>query len=574
MRNFIKIYTILGKNEKLYFFYLVLISFVTSILDLISIGSIYPLVISTLNIETSSTFFKKINIFIKEDLNINLTNFYITIIFLAFIFKNLFNIFFSVLLNYFLMKKFNNNAKYLIEDYLNLEFINFISKSFPEFHANIINVNNNFRFYILNLLTLISEFLVFFSIIFIMIVIDYKVTLSLFLLFVLFILIYGVLFKKKIKLWGHTKHSIYQDINKNLLIIYNSIKDIKIFEKEKFFTNNFFCLNSKYSFIEFKFETLMSINRNIIELVILVLASTIFIYSGLNNNIYNLIPLISMYIIAFFRIYPSVNKIINNLTTIKFYGNSLDYFYNQKTKLKLTKDDNIQISKKINFLHKIELKNIYFRYDKSENFLLENVNIVIKKGEIIGIVGSNGSGKSTLCNLILGLIKPERGSIIIDDKINIHDNYQGYKKILSFVPQKVYLANDTIKNNIAFGSHDINQNHFDTTKIKNFSKLLFFNLKNYHNNILEYNIGEDGSKLSGGEKQRVAIARALYRDSEILIMDEPDNNLDIEIEKEIIDDLISLSANKTIIIITHNPKTLKYCSRIIEVKDKQVDFIK
>ena len=240
MRNFIKIYTILGKNEKLYFFYLVLISFVTSILDLISIGSIYPLVISTLNIETSSTFFKKINIFIKEDLNINLTNFYITIIFLAFIFKNLFNIFFSVLLNYFLMKKFNNNAKYLIEDYLNLEFINFISKSFPEFHANIINVNNNFRFYILNLLTLLSEFLVFFSIIFIMIVIDYKVTLSLFLLFFFFILIYGFLFKKKIKLWGHTKHSIYQDINKNLLIIYNSIKDIKIFEKEKFFTNNFF----------------------------------------------------------------------------------------------------------------------------------------------------------------------------------------------------------------------------------------------------------------------------------------------------------------------------------------------
>jgi ATP-binding cassette subfamily B protein len=532
------------------------------------------LVLSALNIETGSTVFKKINTSIKEDFNLNLTNFYIVVIFVAFILKNLFNIFFSVLLNYFLMRKFNDNAKNTIEGYLNLEFINFISKSFPEFHANIINTNNNFRFYILSLLTLISEFLVFFSIILIMIIINYKVTLTLFLLFIFLILIYGATFKKKIKLWGYAKHNIYQDINKNLLIIYNSIKDIKIFEKEKFFMKKFLNLKNRYSFIEFKFESLMSINRNIIELVILILALILLTYSGLNNNIYNLIPLISMYIIAFFRIYPSVNKIINNLITIKFYGNSLDYFYDQKTKLKITKNDNIQISKKISFFHKIELKNVYFRYDKSENFLLENINIAIKKGEIIGIIGSNGSGKSTLCNLILGLIKPEKGSIIIDDKIDIHHNYESYKKILSFVPQKIYLANDTIKNNIAFGLEDINKNYFDTNKIKNFSKLLSFNLKNYDGNILEYNVGEDGSKLSGGEKQRIAIARALYKDCEILIMDEPNNNLDIEIEKEIIEDLINLSTNKTIIIITHNPKTLKYCNRIIEVKSKQVEFIK
>ena len=272
MKNFIKIYIIFSKNEKIYFFYLVLISFLTSVLDLISIGSIYPLVLSALNIETGSTVFKKINTFIKEDFNLNLTNFYIVVIFVAFILKNLFNIFFSVLLNYFLMRKFNDNAKNTIEGYLNLEFINFISKSFPEFHANIINTNNNFRFYILSLLTLISEFLVFFSIILIMIIINYKVTLTLFLLFVFLILIYGATFKKKIKLWGYAKHNIYQDINKNLLIIYNSIKDIKIFEKEKFFMKKFLKLKNRYSFIEFKFESLMSINRNIIELVILILA--------------------------------------------------------------------------------------------------------------------------------------------------------------------------------------------------------------------------------------------------------------------------------------------------------------
>ena len=163
-------------------------------------------------------------------------------------------------------------------------------------------------------------------------------------------------------------------------------------------------------------------------------------------------------------------------------------------------------------------------------------------------------------------------SIIIDNKIDINKNYVAYKKLLSFVPQKIFLINDTIKNNIMFGSEDYKIKDFNLDKVKNFSKLLFFALDS-NKNLKDYNIGEDGSTLSGGQKQRVAIARALYTESEILIMDEPSNNLDAETENKIMEDLVSSPIKKTIIIISHNRNCLKFCNKIIEIKDRKIKYI-
>jgi ATP-binding cassette subfamily B protein len=391
-------------------------------------------------------------------------------------------------------------------------------------------------------------------------------------IFLIFILIYLFIFKSKIKLWGFKRNNISQLISKNLLETYNSIRDIKISNKENFFINRFNILNSNFSILQFKYETLVATNKNIIELFILIVVLLAFITIKFNYNIYNLLPLISLYIIAFFRLYPSINRVINSIAMMKFYHTGIDYFYNEKVKLDYSKTTQINKSQKINFLYQIELKKVFFRYDKSKDFLLEDVNIKIKKNQIIGIIGENGSGKSTLCNLLLGLLKPENGSIIIDDKININENYNEYKKILSFVPQKIYLLNDTIKNNILFGSEDEEIKKYNVNKIKTFSKLLSFALNN-DNNLLDNNIGEDGSMLSGGQKQRVAIARALYKESEILIMDEPNNNLDAEIESKIIEDLVSSPIKRTIIIISHNKSSLKFCDNIIEVKDRKVNYI-
>ena len=479
---------------------------------------------------------------------------------------------FYISINSFLRKKYISTTEQTVQNYLNLNFQDFISDSFPIFQRNILNENNNLKNYIGTLINLCSELLILFSLTSLIFIVNTQVALIVTIFFLLFILTYLFLFKKKIKLWGFKRNDINQLINKNLLEIYNSIRDIKILDKENFFIKRFKILNENFSILQFKYETLVSINRNIIELFILIIVSIAFIRISFSYNIYNLLPLLALYAIAFFRVYPSINRIINSIAIMKFYYTGVNYSYNEKKKSNYYKNYQINKSEKINFLYQIEFKNIFFRYDKSKDFLLKDINFKIKKNEIIGIIGKNGSGKSTLCNLLLGLLKPEKGAIIIDDKININERYGDYKKILSFVPQKIYLLNDTIKNNILFGSEDEEIKKFNIDKVKTFSKLLSFAISN-DNNLLDYNVGEDGSKLSGGQKQRVAIARALYNNSEILIMDEPNNNLDSEIEAKIIEDLISSSIKKTIIIITHNPGTLKFCNNVIEVNNGQVKFL-
>jgi len=572
MNNFFKIISIFNKKEKKAFFLIILLSFLNSILDFLSIGAIYPLTSSILNVKSDSALIEKINIFIKENLGLDLIVFYLIIIILIFILRNIFNILFYFFLNNFLRKKFNNNCEETIKNYLNLNFQDFISDTFPKFQGNIINENNNLKNYIGTLINLCSELLILFSLTVLIFIVNIQVALIISVIFLIFILIYLFIFKSKIKLWGFKRNNISQLISKSLLETYNSIRDIKISNKENFFINRFNILNSNFSILQFKYETLVATNKNIIELFILIVVLLAFITIKFNYNIYNLLPLISLYIIAFFRLYPSINRVINSIAMMKFYHTGIDYFYNEKVKLDYSKTTQINKSQKINFLYQIELKKVFFRYDKSKDFLLEDVNIKIKKNQIIGIIGENGSGKSTLCNLLLGLLKPENGSIIIDDKININENYNEYKKILSFVPQKIYLLNDTIKNNILFGSEDEEIKKYNVNKIKTFSKLLSFVLNN-DNNLLDNNIGEDGSMLSGGQKQRVAIARALYKESEILIMDEPNNNLDAEIESKIIEDLVSSPIKRTIIIISHNKSSLKFCDNIIEVKDRKVNYI-
>jgi ABC-type multidrug transport system fused ATPase/permease subunit len=568
MKNFLRIISILDKKEKKNFFLIILLSFLNSILDLLSIGFIYPLTAAILKIN-NNIIIEKINVLITDNLNINIVNFYLTLIISLFILRNIFNILFFTLLNNFLKKNFNRNIETSVKSHLSIGFQEFISQTYSKFYNNIINENINLKNYISTSINLFSEILLIISLIGLIFIINSKIASHVLITFSVFLIIYTFFFTKKTKSWGLERNKIIQNITKVLLETYNSIRDIKILDKENFFINKIKILSNSYSFLQYKYETLLSINRNMIEFFILLLVSIVLFFIEINDQLYNLIPLISLYVLCFFRIYPSINRITNNITTIKFYQTGIETF--SENRIILDSPKNIQLSK-FNFSDQLELKNISFKYNNSEDYVIEDANIKIKKNEIVGMIGKNGSGKSTVCNLLLGLLKPQKGSIIIDNKLDINKNYVNYRKMLSFVPQKIYLINDTIKKNIMFGSEDEEINNFNVDKIKNFSKLLSFALDS-NGELLDYNIGEDGSLLSGGQKQRVAIARALYKESEILIMDEPNNNLDIETENKIIEDLVSSSIKRTIIIISHNKNSLKFCDNIIEIKNKKLTYV-
>ena len=568
MNNFFKIISILDKKEKKTFFMIILLSFFNSILDLLSIGFIYPLTASILKINNNAII-EKLNTLIINNLNINIIIFYLSLIISLFILRNIFNIFFYILLNNFLKKSFNKNTELSLKYHLNIDFQEFITRTYANFYNNIVNENNNLKNYIQTTINLFSEILLIISLICLVFIVNTKIASHMLIIFSIFIIIYTLIFTKKTKLWGIARNKVSQNLTKILLETYNSIRDIKVLDKENFFINKIKILVNNYSALQCKYETLLNINRNIIEFFILVLITVVLFFIEISDRLYNLIPLISLYALSFFRIYPSINKIINSITNIKFYQTGIDSFYSNKFVLEAPR--NYKLSK-INFSDQIELKNIFFKYNNLQGNIIEDANIKIKKNEIIGVIGKNGSGKSTFCNLLLGLLKPQKGSITIDNKIDININYADYKKMLSFVPQKIFLINDTIKNNIMFGSEDYEIKNFNYDKLKNFSKLLFFALDS-NKNLIDFTIGEDGSTLSGGQKQRIAIARALYNESEILIMDEPNNNLDAETENKIIEDLISSPIKRTIIIISHNKNSLKFCNNIIEIKDRKLKYI-
>jgi len=223
------------------------------------------------------------------------------------------------------------------------------------------------------------------------------------------------------------------------------------------------------------------------------------------------------------------------------------------------------VSNNLDFNKSIVLKDINFKYPSSEEYILNNLNLTINKGDYIGIIGSTGSGKSTLLDVLMGLLSPEFGSIKIDDQFVTKENINDYRKKVAHVPQDIFLIDSTIKNNIAPGLKDDEINLIDlniSVEIAQLSELI----SKMDNGYLSIT-GERGQKLSGGQKQRIGIARALYHKKSILIFDEATSALDTITESKIISNLQLYSRDLTIIMVAHRLTSLKNCNRIVEMKN-------
>ena len=222
---------------------------------------------------------------------------------------------------------------------------------------------------------------------------------------------------------------------------------------------------------------------------------------------------------------------------------------------------------KILFNNNIDLKNVYFKYKNSSQYVLQNINLTLNKGTSVGIIGESGSGKSTLIDLVSGLITPTEGKIIIDEKF-VLDNFISWRHNISYLSQNFYLNDDTIKNNIAFGVEDdlISRDKLDKA-------VEWSGLKDFVNKLdegLETIVGEKGAKLSGGQAQRIGIARCLYSNPNLLILDEPTSGLDPDNEERIVNTLKRLEGKTTILLITHNKKTVNFCNKIYKLENNNL----
>ena len=566
-----KIKIILNKKQRFYFVILFFGIFISTILELIGIGSV-PIFISFLlkpevlysylPSSDATTFFISQNYLYKVTL--------ISIILIVFfLLKNLF----LILVIYFQASMFRSlnieNSKRLFKAYINSSYHLHLNFNPAIINRNVLAETQIAASHIDSLMTILREFLIITGIFILLLSVDFTTSVIVFLIMGLFTTIFYQAIKKKMAYLAQLSLNHRGQSVKIINQVFNAIKETKILSKELFFTDQFTNEKKGAERATFFSQVIKKIPRPIMEtlaIITILLITVIFIIDDRSVN--DILPTLSLMGVAVIRLIPSFNSITTTAASLKQTGVSFNVLADQLNKFE--KNKNKKNSKEIMSEFKneeIKLINVNYKYPNSENLVLKNINLNIKSKSSIAFVGTTGSGKTTLVDLISGLLKPTSGEIV-SNNINISDNPTAWQNKIGYIPQDIYLIDDTIKRNIAFGIDDNNINEeaiIRSTKLAQINKFIL-DLPLGINTV----VGNRGIRLSGGQRQRIGIARALYRDPAILILDEATSSLDYDTEKKLIDDIESLHGKYTIIIISHRMLITKHCDQIFSLSKGEI----
>jgi ABC-type bacteriocin/lantibiotic exporter with double-glycine peptidase domain len=398
--------------------------------------------------------------------------------------------------------------------------------------------------------------------------ISYEIFLLCFGIFIFSFLIYFITFKERLKKWSIQHWEANGKIKQTVIEGISGIKDVIIYHLEDYFYNRFKANTYLYNKTRFKFDFLNNVQKYWLETITVVALTISLIFLILfDYNINNLIPIFGVFVFALFRLLTSFNRTMLNLQNVKFYYPSILSVINNFIIFEASKEHSI--NKQFEFKKNIELKNLSFFYEGTSEKILKNINFEIKKGESIGIVGKNGSGKSTLLNIISGLIKSSEGEILIDGSYDLYSNRKIWYEKISYVQQNIFILDSNVKKNICL--EDENKiNHLKFNKI-----LHDLEINKFFKDIKDDAVSANGVNLSGGQKQVISLARALYKDSQIIILDEPSSALDLENSTLLKKILLSLKKKKTIIMVTHDKDFYFDCfDKVIEIDCGQINFLK
>lgn len=366
--------------------------------------------------------------------------------------------------------------------------------------------------------------------------------------------------------WGQKLQQTGIHTSQNLMQFFHAFKEIVLLGKKDSFVNSYKVHSKQRSKVQAIQTATNALPRMGIETLFVGLFVLTISYLCMGEESpMQMIGLLSGYLYAGFRLMPGLNRIINQLNIFKSGIPSIDRVHQEYTTV--SSDEHYLNVPDFKFDKSIVFRNVSFKYLNTDKNSLSDVNLEIRKGECIGVVGETGSGKSTLIDLLLGLLRPTSGEVLVDDNYPVN-LIQWHQKI-GYVPQAVYLVDDTIEANIAFGEEEINQDLLDKAIDSAQLRKLIDSLPQASKTI----VGERGIRLSGGERQRIAIARALYRNPEILIFDEATSALDNETETRLMETIHEVSKERTVIMIAHRLTTLRECDRIIEMNKGRLKSI-
>ncbi len=556
-----KLKSLLSKRDKVFLLFLLIFSIFIALLETVGISIIMPFI-------AVATDFTKINSnkylnFIFNFFNfpsqqIFVITFGISLIFF-YAFRSGINLTYFYFLARFSQSRYHLIAYRLFQNYISFSYEDFVVQNTSTLTKNIVNEANNLTQLITNFLFMLSEVFIIILLYSLMIYVNWKMTLLLTIFLSVNALFLIKTVGKRLKREGVKRATFQNKFYEIINSTFGNFKLIKLVSNENLILKKFSEASFGYALSNIKNQTLTQFPRLFLEAIGFGIVAFIVTYLiwKYKTDISPALGLLSMYVLALYRLLPSVNRILSNYNNIMFLSKSLDIVHND-----LMYDVEELGNESVNFVNKISLKHLSFSYDKHE--VLENINLTVKKGEKVAFTGESGAGKTTLVDLIIGIYKPSSGKIFIDDTEITDENVKSWRKKIGYIPQQIYLFDGTVGENVAFGRKYNEDKIIECLKKAKIWK--FFNSKDG----LDTKVGEGGIMLSGGQKQRVAIARAIYGDPDILVLDEATSALDYETEQEIMEEIYEIGKNKTMLIIAHRHSTLKHCDKVYIVKDKKV----
>ena len=570
-----KINYVLDKGQKLNLLILMLVIIGGSFLETLGVSAILPLVniISKPEIiedETSKYYLIKNMLSIPDAKTFVLV---MAIVLIAvYIIKNLY---LSFMYNLQYRYTFNNQRKVsyrLMQCYLSQDYLFHVSHNVADLQRNCSSDVNGFFQVVLNIIQLVTEAFTCLFLVTFLLMQDVATTLAVVVLMSGFIVFLIFFYRKKMTALGQKGRELGAIQGKWFLQAFGGIKEIKVQNKEQYFLDHYDESYRNSVKITRQQAVLGILPRPIMETVCICgLLGFMAVRIYLGAPMTNFIPIMSVFAVAAVRMLPSFNRISGCISMIMYSKPSLDAVYEdihaiEGLRQEVVKDNND--TTKIELDDALRLKDVTFAYpSKPDKIIVDKVSFDIPKNKSIALIGPSGAGKTTLADVILGVLEPQGGHIYADD-IDVYEHLHSWHKIVGYIPQSIYIIDDTIRNNVAFG---VDPAEIDDTEIwRALEEAQLADFVREQPLGLDSNIGAGGVKISGGQRQRIGIARALYRNPKVLILDEATSALDNETESAVMESIEKLAGSKTMIIIAHRLTTIRNCDLIYEVKDGKV----
>ena len=464
-------------------------------------------------------------------------------------------------------------SKNLLDFMINKNYDYFLKNNSSDVLNLVINQCNLLVDYgIKSLINFISDFFLIVGILILLLVLEPEISIISFIFIGVSFYLVNLVTKKRAQLWSETKIENETKRIKQLQEIIGLFKNIKLgsFEKQYQEMYNVYCKAS--TVISKKQFFISSIPRLFAEFSAIIVFSFIIFLMYVSNNLdVVILPTMALLAAASFRILPALGVLQMCLVNFRFAAPIINTTYNllfNSTQIENNKNIGTPNEKIFHFKNDLKIENISFQYDQNQ-VLFDDANLQIKFGEIVGIEGKSGTGKSTLINIICGLKNIDKGKVLVDG-VDINKNLKGWQKNLGYVPQNIFLKDNTIESNIIFGERNTKD------KEKKLSEVLIqSNLNDFVESLkngVKSSTGEKGTLISGGQVQRIGIARGLYYSPKLLILDEATSSLDNESEDQILDELVKFKGKITLLIISHKIRTLKICDKIYKIENKKINL--